>query len=424
MAAAKLVAALAVCAVLSTLGAGPSEQVHLSVVGKEGIMHVAFAVDNWRCAATDKRAVRYGTEAAKLTQTVYATGFAYTAGMKKPVCLFDGDMTGLAANTRYFYTVEGNAEVYSFVNAPAREGGNVYAVFGDMGAANDVSASQLVAEAKGGVFDMILYSGDYAYDFPSYGGDVGNEFMRILAPVAGRAPWMGVVGNHERANNFSHWRSRFFGYKQVAAASGSTNPLWYPFNHGLVHFVCISSEVYSFGGGSAADQHAWLAKDLQSVDRSATPWVIALAHKDPWMDSTDYSVLDPLFRKFHVDLLLVGHAHNYQRIVPNTSPDKKTQPEACFNSDKSVYTDCASYMTVVAGSPGNWEVEAEPDTTLAPSQILHKVSLQYGYAHLTVVNATTLLYQWEETKQRDLTTGQFVARAGAFFDTFQITKKR
>ena len=291
---------------------GPSEQVHLSVIGVPGVMHVAFAVDNWACAEADVRSVAYGLSETALDMEAFAYGYGYTSGMGRPLCLFDGDMAGLAPNTRYFYRVEGLDETFSFVNEPRRAGGNVYAVFGDMGAANDVSAQQLVAEAKGGVFDMILYSGDYAYDFPSESGAVGNLFMNILQPVAARAPWQGVVGNHERAANFSQWRSRFFGYKELAKQSFSDSPLWHSFDHGLLHVVGISSEVFSYGGGSVEDMLAWLEADLKGVDRAATPWVVVLAHKDPWMGGTDYSRIDPIFRSAGVDLLLVGHAHNYR----------------------------------------------------------------------------------------------------------------
>ena len=54
--------------------------------------------------------------------------------------------------------------------------------------------------------------------------------------------------------------------------------------------------------------------------------------------------------------------------------------------------------------------------------ILDKFSVQYGYAHLTVVDAHTLVYQWEETKQRDLLTGAFQRRDDAFWDQFEIRK--
>jgi len=132
---------------------------------------------------------------------------------------------------------------------------------------------------------------DYAYDFPDNGGKVGNDFMQIMQPVAARAPWMGVVGNHEKAQNFSHWRTRFFGYKELAKQTGSGSPLWYSYEHGLVHFIQFSTEVFTWGGGSIPEMYAWMEMDLARVDRGRTPWVIAVGHKTPWMDTVRYDGL-------------------------------------------------------------------------------------------------------------------------------------
>ena len=102
---------------------------------------------------------------------------------------------------------------------------------------------------------------------------------------------MGVVGNHEKAQNFSHWRTRFFGYKELAKQTGSGSPLWYSYEHGLVHFIQFSTEVFTWGGGSIPEMYAWMEMDLARVDRGRTPWVIAVGHKTPWMDTVRYDGL-------------------------------------------------------------------------------------------------------------------------------------
>jgi hypothetical protein len=65
-------------------------------------------------------------------------------------------MNGLMPNTRYWYNVEGMEEVFSFINQPDRPNGNVYALMGDFGTRNDISAKQFEAEAKALVFDHIV----------------------------------------------------------------------------------------------------------------------------------------------------------------------------------------------------------------------------------------------------------------------------
>jgi len=133
--------------------------VHLSVTGVAGEMHIAFAVNDMHCTSADTRSIRYGLSADAMENYAFAYGFSYTAGMTLPLCLFDGDLNGLMPNTRYWYNVEGMTEVFSFINAPEREGGNVYALMGDFGTRNDISAKQFEAEAIAGVFDHIVYMG-------------------------------------------------------------------------------------------------------------------------------------------------------------------------------------------------------------------------------------------------------------------------
>jgi acid phosphatase type 7 len=236
---------------------------------------------------------------------------------------------------------------------------------------------------------------------------------------------MGVVGNHEKAQNFSHWRTRFFGYTELAKQTGSESPLWYSYEHGLVHFIQFSTEVFTWGGGSIPSMYAWMEADLARVDRERTPWVIAVGHKTPWMDTVRYDGLDPILRKGGVDLLLAGHAHNYQVVYPTDTPLESAKPElSCFDEATRTFKDCSSYVTCVMGSPGNREIEAHPDTTLPPAQILNKHSFMYGYGHMTVIDRTTLLLQWEETGQRNLSTGLLDRKAEAFWDEFRIVRTR
>lgn len=59
---------------------------------------------------------------------------------------------------------------------------------------------------------------------------------------------------------------------------------WYSVNVGLVHFLQISTE-QEFWPGS--EQYEFIQKDLESVDRSATPWVIAGFHRPLYVDDPD-----------------------------------------------------------------------------------------------------------------------------------------
>jgi hypothetical protein len=41
-----------------------------------------------------------------------------------------------------------------------------------------------------------------------FNGTKGDEYMRFTESVFANIPFMGGVGNHESAYNFSHWKNR------------------------------------------------------------------------------------------------------------------------------------------------------------------------------------------------------------------------
>ena len=51
---------------------------------------------------------------------------------------------------------------------------------------------------------------------------------------------------------------------------------WYSYDYGMVHMIMMSTE-HDFLPGSR--QYEWLEKDLKSIDRSKTPWVMIGGHR-------------------------------------------------------------------------------------------------------------------------------------------------
>jgi len=63
--------------------------------------------------------------------------------------------------------------------------------------------------------------------------------------------------------------------------------------------------------------------DLAKVDRKRTPWLIVLLHV-PWYNSnwahqgegdSMMSSMEPLLYAAHVDMVIAGHVHAYERAV-------------------------------------------------------------------------------------------------------------
>ena len=180
-----------------------------------------------------------------------------------------------------------------------------------------------------------------------------DSWLDQMEPVAARVPLMTTPGNHERDDP---QESSFYtkvgnsaslyvkndgggecGVPYAAYFSMGTGPgedprgdqPWYSFDYGPVH-VTVASTEHDFREGSP--QYAWLAHDLSQVDRKVTPWVVFAGHRPFYLDSTDdpdpadslnpseqgaarllRTHLEPLLLKHHVDLVLAGHHHSYQR---------------------------------------------------------------------------------------------------------------
>jgi hypothetical protein len=121
--------------------------------------------------------------------------------------------------------------------------------------------------------------------------------------------------------------------------------MFYSIDYGMTHFVVLNGETdfYNAPGGIGSgftgkieDQYGqgpfvepavpnkyltWLEADLARVNRSVTPWIVAIHHR-PWYCSqvgrqqSAQVVFEPLFLKYGVDLVASGHVHNYERMTP------------------------------------------------------------------------------------------------------------
>lgn len=194
-----------------------------------------------------------------------------------------------------------------------------------------------------------------------------------------------------------------------AVAQGPSG-LYYSTDTGMVHWVHLSSYV-SFWPGS--NQHQWLQADLNSVDRSKTPWVIVTIHA-PWYTSFNSfqenecmrQVMEAMLYKAGVDLVLSGHVHAYER----------SQPVYNWKLD-----DCGPAHLIVGSGGGGLDTKflEEPDTckpsrlggftqpqacplNVFDGQFCPKTQpgysafrdTSYGYGVLEVMNGTTARWRW------------------------------
>ena len=141
--------------------------------------------------------------------------------------------------------------------------------------------------------DAMLHCGDLGYDLDDSNGRNGDAFLQDIEPIAAYVPYMVSAGNHERAYNFSHYKARFrmpFGRSRAAGRAterdsqlANRDNQYYSFDLGPTHVVAWNSEAFFqpeyFDAAYARRMVDWLARDLRSVNRSKTPWVVAHAHR-------------------------------------------------------------------------------------------------------------------------------------------------
>ncbi len=160
--------------------------------------------------------------------------------------------------------------------------------------------------------------GNHEYDHTGYGGnDPSGAKPGGWHPQNEGEKW-GNMGDDSQGECGVPTNARYFG-------TGNGNGIfWYSFDEGGVHSIVMSSE-HDWRIGSK--QYLWLENDLKSVDRTKINWIIISTHRMMYtaqlLEVGDYKVslglrenLEPLLRKYKVNLFLVGHQHSYERIAP------------------------------------------------------------------------------------------------------------
>ncbi|KAF1319985.1 Calcineurin-like phosphoesterase, partial [Globisporangium splendens] len=321
---------------------------HLALTTKDDEMVVMF-----NSASSRTPQARYGLSASELTNYAEGTSTTYKASdmchapatttaqrlFRDPGFMHKVVLTKLKPGEYYFYQYgndeDGWSKVRSFRSKPAATTKTTnFVAYADMGVdgspAAQSTAVRVYARGEGSVWD---------------------KFFHVIEPYATRTPYMISVGNHEYvytsggdndpsggaepSKNSFHPSWGNYGsdsngecsvpmYRRFHAPATGNSIYWYSFNYGGVHVVQISTE-HNWTRGS--EQYEWLKKDLESVDRGATPWVVLTAHR--MMYSTQLGMesdmivakhfrdeVEELIYKNRVNLMLVGHQHAYERSCP------------------------------------------------------------------------------------------------------------
>ena len=278
-------------------------------------------------------------------------------------------LTGLTAGTVYQYRVGNGAGVASptatFATAALAGSTFSFAAIGDFGGGSP-GLKQNATNIAGAGTQFIQTLGDNIYassgnpdpNFTTTYSDFDARFYKPFAAAIAKQSFFPANGNQEYFGDGVFWNN---------FPMPGSNHSWYSYTWGDAHIVVLDSE-QPFTVGSP--QYAFAQSDLAA--HQSDKWRIVVMQRPPYSSTSAKSSsvqaqtdLVPLFQTRHVNLVLSGNSHNYERTLPMT--------------DGAAATGGITY--VVSGGGGNG---FNAFTLAAPAYSAFREDTYYEYVKVTV----------------------------------------
>jgi 3',5'-cyclic AMP phosphodiesterase CpdA len=225
-------------------------------------------------------------------------------------------LTGLDTETAYVYRVRSGTNAtaaFSFRTAPKHDTPFAVAWWGD----NHQGTTTLrthVSNMLDHLPDMICVAGDMVNSGNAI-SEWHNYWFKPLEHLnCGQTrPVIFARGNHDGEHALAYAYSALPG-----------NEAWFAFDYGNSRFIFLDSEIDTSG---SPEQFAWLQSELSRPETQRAAFRIVCFHRPPWVNlwngggTTGETWVRndwvPLFSQKNVDLVICGHAHNYNRGASN-----------------------------------------------------------------------------------------------------------
>jgi hypothetical protein len=278
----------------------------------------------WRTSTATNSVVRFGSSSTNLSQIVTDSASVTNHEVR---------LTGLSADTKYFYSVGSTATTLAsgannfFVTAPNSAKPTRVWVLGDSG--NATSGQKAVRDAYykfAGTrhTDLWLMLGDNAY-MNGTDSQYQAELFNVYGAMLQKSALWPTFGNHDgESANSSTQTGPYFDMITMpkngeAGGVASGTEAYYSFNYGNIHFVCLDSTESSRSTTGA--MLSWLKRDLGANTKT---WTIAFWHHPPYSKGSHNSDTEtelvemrknalPILESYGVDLVMCGHSHVYER---------------------------------------------------------------------------------------------------------------
>ncbi len=188
---------------------------------------------------------------------------------------------------------------------PMKDGSVRFAVVGDTGSGSE-------KQREVGTM-MIKYHALFPYEFVlmmgdnMYGGEAPKDFEKKFAEpyralLNNKVKFYATLGNHDQALQVNYTNFNMDGKE------------YYRFKKGNIAFYSLNSNYME------KKQVKWLEDELA---RDTSEWKVCFFHHPPYSSAKKHGsneqlreVLEPIFLKYGVDVVLTGHDHVYERIKP------------------------------------------------------------------------------------------------------------
>jgi hypothetical protein len=255
--------------------------------------------------------------------------------LKDPYCWHTVKLTGLEANTRYFYQVGNGSEfsrTFSFKTLPDEtyKGKMRFILLSDTHSSDSTAVNRVLGSARNKISELygpdienqvngIFHSGDIVVDgriLEQYTA----QYFKPLSILSSNIPTMVVAGNHEDENNY------FYQYIKLDDQSAfPQNPflnekVW-SMKIGNTLFIGMNSNIVVDYGLQEA---IWLDAKLNEAEQDASiDFVFLFMHHFPYselwnvtdesIDWVQHSIVPVLGKYSKVRELHYGHTHAYER---------------------------------------------------------------------------------------------------------------
>jgi hypothetical protein len=221
-------------------------------------------------------------------------------------------LIGLKPYTDYYYRVE-KGRVAKFRTAANSDHTDFrFVVYGDTRGGDSVHRA-IIKRIIDVAPDFALHTGDLV-ESGRYKSE-WDRFFRIEEPLLRTAPFYPTLGNHEDYN------PGYLNNKYLDIFHLPDNELWYAFDYGNARFICLKADGTPPVFFPGEEQLAWLEEQLAINE---APWLFVYFHvglftsrSEDILETDMRDRLVPLFERYGVDAVFMGHHHSYERIIVN-----------------------------------------------------------------------------------------------------------